>query len=65
LPGGIASTRCVSTADGVNWKLEQVCTYPGGSSAHANFGMVTHHPERGGKLIYALSANDSFVIGQA
>ncbi|HET9640876.1 MAG TPA: hypothetical protein VFP12_16905 [Allosphingosinicella sp.] len=60
---GVASTRCVSTADGSNWKVEQICAFTP-SAAHASFGLFTHHPERRGRLIYSLSATDSFVIDE-
>lgn len=63
--GGITSTRCVSTSDGVTWRLEQVCSYLVGaplSDYNATLGIFTQHPERGRALIYSLSAEHSFII---
>ncbi|HEY0412916.1 MAG TPA: hypothetical protein VGD66_07235 [Allosphingosinicella sp.] len=58
---GVVSTRCVSTCDGVTWTLEQVCASVPDINA-SSMGIITQHPDRAGKLIYALSPTDSFVI---
>ena len=62
---GITSTRCVSTTDGVTWRVEQICSYLQGAPLtdnNATLGILTQHPERGRSLIYSLSARHSFII---
>ena len=64
---GVTSTKCVSTTDGISWKVEQVCgstEYASNPGPNSCLGVFTYHPERGGRLIYSLSTSDSFIIDQ-
>jgi hypothetical protein len=60
----VASTRCVSTLDGVTWRVEQICSYVGSPLANYNYtyGIFTQHPDRGGALIYSLAPDRSFIV---
>jgi hypothetical protein len=55
-----ATTRCISTRDGLEWKKEIETD----SDGH-NLGILTYHPERGNKLVISLSGGESNQSGYA
>jgi hypothetical protein len=53
----------VSSVDGINWTQIQTRSNVNTSNfMDANLGMITQHPDRGGRLIYSLSGDSGYYV---
>ena len=56
------TAELVSSTDGINWTQIQTRSVNTSNFVDGNLGMITQHPNRGGRLIYSLSGNSGYYV---